>query len=39
MKLIIVKDLMVPLSGYATVSQDATLADAIKALETCSGGI
>ena len=32
MKLIIVQDLMVPLSGYATVSQDATLADAIKAL-------
>jgi CBS domain-containing protein len=32
MKLIIVQDLMVPLSGYATVSQNATLADAIKAL-------
>ena len=28
-----VKDLMVPLSGYATVSQDATLADAVKALK------
>jgi CBS domain-containing protein len=27
-----VKDLMVPLSGYATVSQDASLADAVKAL-------
>lgn len=28
-----VKDLMVPLSGYATVSEDATLNEAVKALE------
>ena len=28
-----VKDLMVPLSGYATVSQDDSLADAVKALK------
>ncbi len=33
MEIILVKDLMVPLSGYATVSQDATLADAVKALK------
>jgi len=29
-----VKDLMVPLSGYATVSEDATLYEAVKALKT-----
>jgi CBS domain-containing protein len=28
-----VKDLMVPLSGYATVSEDATLGEAVKALK------
>ena len=28
-----VKDLMVPLSGYATVSEDATLSEAVKALK------
>jgi len=28
-----VKDLMVPLSGYATVSEDATLCEAVKALK------
>jgi CBS domain-containing protein len=28
-----VKELMVPLSGYATVSQDASLGDAVKALK------
>ena len=28
-----VKELMVPLSGYATVSQDATLAEAVEALQ------
>ena len=33
MKTYIVKDLMVPLSEYATVSDDATLCDAILALE------
>ena len=33
MKILMVRDLMVPLSGYATVSQDATLADAVKALK------
>ena len=33
MKTKIVKDLMVPLSEYATVSEDATLYDAIIALE------
>ena len=33
MKTYIVKDLMVPLSEYATVSDDATLSDAILALE------
>jgi CBS domain-containing protein len=33
MKTYIVKDLMVPLSEYATVSEDATLCDAILALE------
>lgn len=33
MKAMMVKDLMVPLSEYATVSQDATLYDAILALE------
>ena len=33
MKSYIVKDLMVPLSEYATVSEDATLYDAILALE------
>jgi CBS domain-containing protein len=33
MEIILVKDLMIPLSGYATVSQDATLAEAIKALK------
>ena len=32
METMIVKDLMVPLAGYATVSQDATLVDAVKAL-------
>jgi CBS domain containing-hemolysin-like protein len=29
----LVKDYMVPLSEYATVSKDATLADAVKALQ------
>ena len=33
MKTFIVKDLMVPLAEYATVSEDATLCDAILALE------
>ena len=33
MKILMVRDLMVPLSGYATVSQNATLADAVKALK------
>jgi CBS domain-containing protein len=33
MKTLLVKDLMVPLSGYATVSKEATLYDAILALE------
>lgn len=33
MKTILVKDLMVPLSEYATVFEDATLSDAIDALE------
>ena len=28
-----VKELMIPLSGYATVSQNASLADAVKALK------
>ena len=30
---LIVKDLMVPLSGYATVSEDSTLAEAVKTLK------
>jgi len=34
MKSILVKDLMVPLSEYATVYDDATLAEALDALET-----
>ena len=34
MKTILVKDLMVPLTEYATVFEDATLSDAIDALET-----
>jgi len=29
----LVKDLMVPLSAYATVPEDATLSDAVAALE------
>ena len=33
MKDVCVKDLMVPLSEYATVSEDATLSDAVKALK------
>jgi CBS domain-containing protein len=33
MKSMLVKDLMVPLSEYATISQDASLLDAIRALE------
>jgi len=33
MKTIIVKDLMVPLEEYATVSEDATLLEAVMALE------
>ena len=33
MKTILVKDVMVPLSEYATVSQDATLAEAVQALK------
>lgn len=37
MKTFIVKDLMVPLSEYATVSEDATLCDAILALEKAQG--
>jgi CBS domain-containing protein len=37
MKTYIVKDLMVPLSEYATVSEDATLFDAILALEKAQG--
>ncbi|RKY93392.1 MAG: CBS domain-containing protein [Ignavibacteriae bacterium] len=34
METLTVKDLMVPLSGYATVSEDATLYEAVKALKT-----
>ncbi|KPA11704.1 CBS domain-containing protein, partial [Candidatus Magnetomorum sp. HK-1] len=34
MKEIFVKDIMVPLSEYATVSEDASLKDAISSLET-----
>ena len=34
METLTVKDLMVPLSGYATVSEDATLCEAVKALKT-----
>ena len=34
MKSYIISDLMVPLSEYATVSEDATLYDAVRALET-----
>lgn len=34
MKSILVKDLMIPLSEYATVDEDATLGDAMEALET-----
>lgn len=34
MKSILVKDLMVPLNEYATVSEDATLAEAIATLES-----
>jgi CBS domain-containing protein len=37
MKTYIVKDLMVPLSEYATVSEDATLCDAMLALEKAQG--
>ena len=37
MKTYIIKDLMVPLSEYATVSDDATLSDAIRALEKAQG--
>jgi CBS domain-containing protein len=37
MKTYIVKDLMVPLSEYATVPEDATLSDAILALEKAQG--
>ncbi len=33
MEKLTVKDLMVPLSGYATVSQDSTLLEAVKALK------
>lgn len=33
METLTVKDLMVPLSGYATVSEDATLCKAVKALK------
>ena len=33
METLTVKDLMVPLSGYATVSEDATLCEAVKALK------
>ena len=33
MKTKLVKDLMVPLSAYATVPEDATLSDAVAALE------
>ncbi len=33
MKNTVIKDLMVPLAEYATVNEDATLSDAIKALE------
>jgi CBS domain-containing protein len=33
MKTVSIKDLMVPLNEYATVSEDATLADAIQALD------
>ncbi|MFY9943221.1 MAG: CBS domain-containing protein, partial [Desulfobacterales bacterium] len=33
MKTVVVKDLMVALADYATVSQDATLYDAVLALE------
>jgi len=32
-EILTVKDLMVPLSGYATVSEDATLGEAVKALK------
>jgi hypothetical protein len=33
MKTVSIKELMVPLNEYATVSEDATLADAIQALD------
>jgi len=33
MKTIAIKDLMVPLDEYATVPEDATLSDAVQALE------
>lgn len=38
MKSIIVKDLMVPLSEYATVTDDAMLSDALDALESAQEG-
>ena len=37
MKSLIVSDLMIPLTEYATVSEDATLCDAILALEKAQG--
>jgi predicted transcriptional regulator len=37
MKTILVKDVMVPVSEYATVSQEATLYDAVLALEKAQG--
>ena len=38
MKSKLVKDLMVPLSDYATVSEDATLGDAVAALKASQAG-
>ena len=37
METMTVKDLMVPLSGYATVSEDANLSEAVKSLKKAQG--
>ena len=37
METMTVKDLMVPLSGYATVSEEANLSEAVKSLKKAQG--